>query len=352
MKIIVNTKEIQNAIKNLLKVAPKKPSAEILNSVKIEANNGSVLLTATDQQMSVHLTLKEFEILEPGVTILPRDGVKFITKLTENQMTITEHDIQSGKRVVKYSSFNPNNYPLRANRKYNKEAFTLNSDNINRLLDVTYACSNSESTPILQSVLIRGNVIAATDRYRLAMNKLVENKYEKDLTIHSNAINLIPAFADKKYKGDYTFTVDENESYIQIKFDSIEMEVLITDGSYPNIERIIPQDFKTEVKISKSELIEELKIMKDVVPTKTKIIKLDVANSKLSLLGENEGNSLTSEINTYVSGENICVGVNLDYMLDAIQSVNLKEITLKFNGALSPLMIEDNAIVLPYRIAS
>lgn len=352
MKIIVNTKELQAAVKNLLKVAPKKSSVPILDSIKIEASNDKVLLIASNMQFRVKLHLKEFEVIEPGAAVLTRDTVKLISKLTDRELTITESSMESGKRVIKFSGMDTAKYPLMPTYKYNKEAFELDRKSIRKLLDVTYACSTSESTPVLKYVLVRGVNIASTDRHRMALNTLEYNDYEKDIVIPSEVINLIPSFTDKKYDEKYSFAVDENGSDLQIKFDNVEIGISMDGGTYPDVSRIIPQSFKTEAQINKNELIEELKILKDIVSSKTKTIKMSVEDGRLSLLGENEGNSLASEINTYVHGENIEININLEYVLDAVQNIEQTDITLKFTGKMSPVMIDDKALVLPYRIAS
>lgn len=352
MKIIVNTKELQQAVKNLLKVVPKKSSVPILESIKIEVENNKVLLIAANMQFRVKLHLKEFEVVEPGTVVLSRDTVKLISKLTNSDITITDSSIESGKRIIKYSGMDATKYPKAPKHKYNKEAFELDRTSISKLLDVAYACSTTESTPVLKSVLVRGVTIASTDRHRMALNTLEYNNYEKDIIIPSEVIKLMPAFTDKKNDEKYSFMVDENEGSLQIKIDNVEIGISMDGGTYPDISRIIPQSFKTEAQVNKNELIEELKILKDIVSSKTKIIKMSIEGGKLSLLGENEGNSLTSEINTYVNGENIEININLEYVLDAVQNIQQTDVTLKFTGKMSPMMIDDNALVLPYRIAS
>ncbi|MCM3257015.1 DNA polymerase III subunit beta [Paenibacillus lautus] len=352
MKIIVNTKEVQTAFKNLLKVAPKNPSLKILDSIKIEVVKENVFLTSTDVSLTVCVKLKDFEILEPGSAILPRETVKLISKLTDYQMCITEESIVSGKRKVNYESLDVSAYPRKPNHTYNREAFKLNNTNIKNLLDVTYACSTSEATPVLQGVLIRGNNVVSTDRHRMALNTIEVNNYPEDMVIPAYAINLIPTFTDKAYKDYFVFTVDKEGRYMQVLFDNIEMEVRLMEGTYPNIDRIIPQKFTTEIKLNKTEFIEELKIMKDVVTSKTKLVKLNIINGKVSLFGEAEKNSLVTELDTTITGKDIAINANLEYILDAVQKADSPEVVLKLTGAVSPFMVNNTALVLPYRTAS
>ncbi|MFI2856839.1 DNA polymerase III subunit beta [Paenibacillus sp. JSM ZJ436] len=352
MKIIVNTKELQTAIKNLMKVAPKNSSMRILDSIRIEAVNDNVILASTDIALAVYVKLKDFEILEQGSSILPRDTVKLISKLNDYQMSITEGSIISGKRKINYESLDVSAYPKKARHTYNKEAFKLNNSSIKSLLDVTYACSTSESTPVLQGVLIRGNNIVSTDRHRIALNKIETNNYNEDIVIPSYAINLIPAFTDKNFKDEYVFTVDKEGNYIQVLFDNVEMEIRLMEGIYPNVDRIIPQNFTTEVKINKSTLIEELKIMKDVVTSKTKIVKLNIVDGKASLFGETDKNSLVTELDTIITGENIAISANLEYILEAVQRADSSDVVFKLTGVASPFMINHTALVMPYRTAS
>jgi DNA polymerase-3 subunit beta len=350
MKIIANTKELQTAFKNLLKVAIASNKTKIvaLTSIKLDVTEEYAELTATDNAVTVTVKLKDVEIVETGSMVITRDTLKLVSKLTDNSMIITEREIISGKRNVKYSGLDPTTYPNKPYNNYCNHAFTLSKVKMFDIQSITYACSDSETTPILQRVNIRGTTATATDRHRLAQKTLDNNEYTKDLNIPAYALNYIPTFTDKKFNGEYILKVDSNERYVQIKFDNVTMDIQLIDGNYPDVSRIIPQSFQTEATVNKSEIIEELKVLKEVVIDKTKLITIEVTAGKMSLKARSSSNMLTSELDSIVTGEDISLHVNLEFILDALSTSAADNVTFKFTGRLSPLMINNEALILPY----
>lgn len=351
MKITVNTKEIQTAFKNLLKVSAIKSPHVFANSVKITAANDIVTLTATDIKITAIVTLKTAEVFEVGSCIIGKETLKLIFKLTDNEMIITDSTVISGKRNVNYKSLDVESYPNESQRNYSNHAFTLPVSKMKEIIDITYACSESETTPVLQGICFRENTAIACDRHRLATKTIEHNAYNKDIIIPADALNHISSFIDKKYNDTFTVDVSENDNYARVMFDNVVFEIYLTEGVYPDVSKIIPQNFTTEVKVKKSDIMEELKVLKEVTSTdKRNTVKIDITN-KMKLIAEAESNNLTSEIDSTVSGEEINLNCNVNFLIDALEVNNNDYVTIKFTGKTSPFMIDSDALLLPYRVA-
>jgi DNA polymerase-3 subunit beta len=353
MKITVQTKEIQAAIKNMQKVAVKMAGIPILNdTIKLTAFADRVELTATDIETTATVTLKDVEIIETGSIVFTNDTLKLASKLTDFYMTITESTIESGKRNVKYRGLNSEDYPETIDRKFNQDAFTLSKEQMMDVISATYSCSKKgSSTPVLEGLNINGLNVTSTDRHRMAKKTLINNNYEKQLNIPAYALDYIPKLSDKKYLGEYTVKVSECNNYVQVTFDNIVMDIRLIDGTYPDTSRIIPQSFKTEAKVNRKEAIAELKILIEIAKESiNNKVLIDVLEGKVSLVAESESAKLTSDLEAKTTGDDILLGANAEYVLDALENSKNDYVELKFTGTLSPFMVDGDALILPYRM--
>jgi DNA polymerase-3 subunit beta len=350
MKIIVNTKEIQTVLKNLLKITSNKSSNPMLSNIKLTVTD-KVELTTTDFTVTANIKLKDVQIIEPGSIVITKDTIKLISKLTDNRMIITDHEVNSGNRNVKYTGFDAKLYPMHENKNYNIHAFTLSKDKMFDVQSITYACGDLNVNPTMSALNIRGIMVSACDRHRLAIKMLEYNNYTKDLNIPSYAIDYVITCTDKQYNGDYAFYVSDDDKYIKIIFENITFEVRLIDGVYPDTKKIIPQYFKTEARVNKDEIFEELKLLRDVTD-KRKLVQIDVTADKIKLLAKtgDKQNILISELNAITTGDDIFIGANINYILDALKNNNNEYVTFRFPGKNSPFMIDDDTLILPYRI--
>ncbi|GFN32551.1 DNA polymerase III subunit beta [Paenibacillus xylaniclasticus] len=353
MKITVNTKEIQTAFKNLLKLAPVKSSVPILSNILIIADSKKVELTATDIDTTIHVILKNAEVIETGSYIIPRDTIKLVQKLNDTYITISENNIESGKRNVKYQALSTEMYPEKQNFNFNQHAFTLSRPQMSEILPMTYACSTMESTPILKGVLFRNTNVVATDRHRMALRTLESNDYTHDMVIPSNAIDLIQTFTEKQYKGEYSFIVDEYNRFVNIQFDNVTMIVRLCEGTYPDVSKIIPRTFNTEITVNKKDLIEELTVMKEVTD-KTNTVKMNISSGSLKLSASNDttSNQLESTLDAKQVGDDMRLACNLEFILEALKNKESEKITIKLNGSTVPFMIDADTLILPHLLAA
>jgi DNA polymerase-3 subunit beta len=352
MKINVMTKEIQTAIKNLLKVTPSKSKLEMLNGIKIIATESVRLIAVNHEVMPTIIELKEAEVIESGSIVLTKETLKLIQKLNDTYMTIASDKIESGKRNIKYIGLDPVNYPDIPSTEFTQPAFTISKEKMLEVISITYACAVSESTPVLQGLLFKGKAVTACDRHRLALATIESNENTNDMVIASTSLNLISSFIDKQYKGGFTFTVDSHNRHVRIVFDNVTMLLRLIEGTYPDTTKIIPQHFKSEVKINKKELVEELQLMKEIAD-KTGTINIDVKNDKLYIkVGSKDSkNTLTSELDVKKIGEDLSICFNLELLLDGLKNNKNEYIVFKMTGEYTPAMIDYNYLVLPYRNA-
>lgn len=138
------------------------------------------------------------------------------------------------------------------------------------------------------------------------------------------------------------------------------------DGVYPDLTRVIPTEFKTEItlfnapkhaKETLDDWIDAAKVATAIGDKKMPIAKISVHDGKVKLIVNNtrafyEHDPLFTKIN----GDDSYVSFNAKFLLDALNLVkdfNPLEVTLGLNGANSPFALStDNgviAVIVPVR---
>lgn len=351
MKFTVSTKEMQDITKKLLKIAPKKSTIPVLEGIMCIVENGSVVLSASDANTMARVTLKTTYAEETGSLVISKDTLNIIAKMKSDTLTITEKEITSGNRTIKFISLDTSLFPEIPNYNYNETAFILNAERFSSIADIRFACSESESTPVLQGICFRNKQAISCDRHRLALRDIPEYNLDRDMIISATTFDHILGLTEKKYAGEYKVTVsNDNKNFAKIEFDNVEMYIRCIDGTYPDVSKIIPNSFVCSININKKEFIEELTLLKEVTD-KTNAIKIFIKEGKLLLVAESgDGkNTLESEIKAKITGEFDAIGFNAELLIEGLKYNNNEYVTLNLTGIEKPAMIDSDYLVLPYR---
>ena len=128
---------------------------------------------------------------------------------------------------------------------------------------------------------------------------------------------------------------------------------------YPNYKEIIPENFKTVLKFSRTELIEKIKV---ISPFSSKVndIKLEVENEKLvkiSAISPEVGSSTaTIKIKTSKNPSLGEVIFNYRYLLDGLENISTEKVRLLLNTKDSPAALKPEGkddflyLIMPIRV--
>jgi DNA polymerase-3 subunit beta len=271
---------------------------------------------------------------------------------------ITDKEITSDKRKIKYVGLLAEDYPNTNSIQYNDELFTVSKDTFLDITKVKYACSTLETRPILTGVCFDNKMSVATDSHRLAKKEITfDNNINQNFVIPKYALDHIEKFQNKKVSGDIqviaaTSEINNQINYKNVKFvfDNIEMQVKTINGNYPDLSRIIPQNFKTQYTINKSKLIEELKLMVEL--NEIIVIKHCQDNINIYTKTSDKRNTFESNLNVkYVNKDEMeYIGFNAKFAIEALERLEGEYVTFKYTGNTSPFMINEETLILPIRM--
>ncbi|KKU79706.1 MAG: polymerase III subunit beta protein [Candidatus Amesbacteria bacterium GW2011_GWA2_47_70] len=131
-------------------------------------------------------------------------------------------------------------------------------------------------------------------------------------------------------------TVKENNQVI-FSCGDVQLVSRVLEGNFPDVDKIIPQSFKTEAIIDREKLAAALRVAGIFARENSNIVKFMVHGSQFIVkaqaaqTGENE-----SEIEIEKEGEDGEIAFNYKFVQDFLGSVREERIRLKINDNLSP----------------
>ncbi|AVP35970.1 DNA polymerase III subunit beta [Staphylococcus felis] len=362
-------------LNDTLKAISPRTTLPILTGIKIDANHEGIVLTGSDSEISIEITIPNqvdgeeiVSIIEPGSVVLPgRFFVDIIKKLPGKDVKLSTNEqfqtlITSGHSEFNLSGLDPDQYPLLP-QVSSEDALQLPIKVLKNIIAQTnFAVSTSETRPVLTGVnwLIQENelICTATDSHRLAVRKL---KLEDEDITDKNVI--IPG----KALAELNKIMSDNDEHIDIFFASnqvlfrvgnVNFISRLLEGHYPDTSRLFPENYEIKLELNNSDFYHAI--------DRASLLAREGGNNVIKLsTGEEviELSSTSPEIGTVkeevtandVEGGSLKISFNSKYMMDALKAIDHDEVEVEFFGTMKPFILkpkDDDSVtqlILPIR---
>ena len=342
----------------------------ILSNILVNANGSEVTFTTTDLEIQIRTSAQIGVGTDPVTVTVP--AAKLIALLTALPSASTEVSmLTEGKKVMlrannsrfTLSQMAAEEYPVLPVAEIDY-TFSLPANVLKHLMQmVHFAMAQQDIRYYLNGMLLsidKGLVRAvATDGHRLAccdapleIETGVESPIEAILprkTVHQ-LMKLLPDTDDP-------VKLEVSKTQARFTFGNIEFLTKLVDGKYPDYNRVIPQNNDKIFLINREELIGALKRAAILANEKFKGLRWLVTPSSLHIQSANsEMEEADEEIAINYEGEELDLGFNVVYLLDALGNLKNTEVRFAFannQGATLLTMPESEQfryVLMPMRI--
>jgi DNA polymerase III subunit beta len=345
MKLQVTQANLAKALNTVARIANSRNPLAILSNVLLKTENNRLSIAATNLDIGItHFIGSKIEkggaitvparLMQDFVSSLP-DSVLNL-ELTDNKLHITTDQYQSTINGIVADDF-----PVMPAIKEGVTWKSPASDFKKALSQVVFAASADDARPVLNGVYFHSTggraVVAATDSYRLAENKLGKvSKPVNFLVPASAAQDLLRIISDN----DKEVVVTHDDQQVLFNVGDVSLVARLIEGNYPDYRKLIPTKFTTVARLSKSDFVNIAKVSalfaRESAGSIT--IKADKAdgvsiNAIASQLGEN-----TAKAQAKITGGGE-ITLNSRYLIDALNAFSADEIEFCFNGKLEPIIL-------------
>ena len=370
MKLKIKRNLLMTALNNVSKAIDNKNLIPILSGIKFDVMKDKVILTASDNDITIQTTIEnseDLEIISTGTIIIKGKYIlDIIRKLDSEYINI---EIIDDHKIIIYtdnSEFNLNGidskeYP-NIDLKLKDDYIVLKNEKLKSLiLQTNYATSNDEARVVLTGINFKSNKdileVSATDSYRLSTKTIKLNqKIDKDIDIIIPNKNISELFKILPSNPDKDINIHIYDNKIIFEYENIIFQSRLINGSYPNTKNLIPEDKLFDITLNKSEfynMIDRASILNS--DSENNVITLEISNKVLKITSISyEIGKVEEKVNVNID-ENIKISFSSRYMLDALKTITTDNVVLTFVGEIKPILLKeennDNLIelILPIR---
>ena len=369
MKIICSQESLLHGIQTVQKGISSRIGLPIYNVILFEANeDNKVHLFATDLEIGIDCYIPA-QVIKTGSTVIPNRIIgELIKKFPEGKIEIecldnnitTVKENSSNYKILGFSAEEFSNFPeikIKAKTKLNQKLFK------EAIQQVIFATSRDENRTFLNGALfkIKDNKIEiiTTDSHRLSL-KNIESIEIENILIEGVEV-IIPYRALSELS---RLLLDNKEVFTEIKIgekqilfilfpdgqkNSIRIYSRLIEGQFPDYHQIIPNSFKTEIKVNTEDFKNKMERISLFVREDLNTVKIEASNKKNSqkeerceiiLKAESPSTGEASEkISCLKKGEDIAITFNTNYILDVLKIIKKENTIIKFNDPLNPVII-------------
>ena len=366
MKLTLTRETLLKPLQVVSGVVERRQTLPILSNVFMSVSNNTLRLITTDLEVELVTETALINAEDGEVTVAARKFMDICRALPEGTMLdVSENNgkvqLKAGKSRFSLSTLPVDEFPRIQKLNENRSISVMGSV-LKKIIDKTYfAMAQQDVRYYLNGVLfeIDGSRLraVATDGHRLSVC---------DGVMKSNLSNLVQAIIPRKgvlelqrllpdSEGEVTLTISEN--HMRAEFSGIVYTTKLVDGKFPDYDRVIPQNTTKKVIAERVILKDALHRASILSNEKYRGIRLKVGSNVLIASTSNpELEEAEEHITVDYTGEDLEIGFNVTYIIDALSAISSNEIELQFTDGNSSCLIQprDNNdcrhVIMPMRL--
>ncbi len=371
MKFQVTKAIIFKSLSHLQGIVDKKNSLPILSNILIEAKNNSIVLSSTDMDISI-IDKIQCNILEEGSTTINSQIIyDVVRKLDDDcEIEIISNDgklltLRANGSRFSLACLPKEDFPI-IDQTNEGVSLKINSKTFFKLIDKTkFAISNEETRYFLNGLYFSIQnknqktmvTLVGTDGHRLA-----KFSHGLDESIDSLSGVIIPKktiYELSKLLSDIDKDVEINMSSNKIIFfiDNLVFISKLIDGSFPDYNRVIPNDNNNIVEVNRQHLLSAVDRVSTIANEKSPVIKFKLLKNIINLNTiNNENSTATEDLKLNYDGDEFEIGFNSKYIMDMVNNLEDDTIFLNLKDGSSPITATEKSnidlvyVLMPMRV--
>ena len=365
MKFSAAREALVKPLQAVIGVVERRQTMPILANVLLVAKEGELLITATD--LEVELVASTQIDLEAGgeITVPGRKILDICRALPENAVVSIalsgdKLSVRSGRSKFSLTTLPAAEFPTVEDIS-GSEAVAVPQATLVRLLEKThFSMAQQDVRYYLNGLLIETSKkhlrAVATDGHRLALCEV-----ELDGGAASERQVIVPRKGvmelQRLLSGEGGVELELGSNHIRVQLDGIRFTSKLIDGRFPEYERVIPEEADNELSADREQFKAALQRTAILSNEKYRGIRLIIRDNGVVLQAHNpEQEEAEEELEVSYKGDDIEIGFNVNYLLDALGAVESDEVTLSIvDGNSSCLLREPGKddckyVVMPMRL--
>jgi DNA polymerase-3 subunit beta len=338
MKLNAAREALLKPLQAVIGVVERRQTMPILANVLLVAKNGRLSVTGTDLEVEL-VASTDVEVGNAGEVTVPGRKLLDICRALPDKAEVTislsgeKVTVRSGKSKFTLTTLPAAEFPTVEDINAG-ESLELPQASLGRLLEKThFSMAQQDVRYYLNGLLLETGKkhlrAVATDGHRLALCQIGIDSGakvpEKQVIVPRKGVLEL----QRLMSGEGSLKLELGSNHIRIQLDGIRFTSKLIDGRFPEYERVIPQDTTNKVLADRQVLRGALQRTAILSNEKYRGIRLVIRKDSVVLQAHNpEQEEAEEELDVDYQGDDIEIGFNVNYLLDALGAIEGEEVSL------------------------
>jgi DNA polymerase-3 subunit beta len=366
MKFSGTREQILLPLQGVIGVVERKQTMPILANVLLSAKGTTLSMTGTDLEVEL-VASGQIDVQQPGdITVPGRKLLEIIRALSEDAKITLVVDgdkvkITAGRSRFVLSSLPGTEFPVVENVSA-QQKLVLPQAEFSRLIAKThFSMAQQDVRYYLNGTLVEtdGKMLrmVATDGHRLAISETdlpsaTEMELRQVIVPRKGILELQRLLGSS---GDAQISIGSN--HIRVVIGDVSFTSKLVDGKFPDYSRVIPADPSKIIVSDRDTLRRALQRTAILSNEKYRGVRLGLVKDALKLQAHNpEQEEAEDEVEIDYKGEEMEIGFNVTYLLDALSAVDTETVEIGLTDVSSSCLVrapgstKARFVVMPMRL--
>jgi len=364
MKAICNRASLLEALQvTSAAITPRTPKPA-LQCVLVDCQEDGLTVIATDLQVGIRYRLEQVEVKQTGQGLIPADRfLAIVRECPDNTLSVeikgSVCHIDTSDSHFTLNTSEVEGFP-EVKEANGQDGLKIEAGLLRGMIHQTlFAAAKESSRYAINGVLWttegKNLLMVATDGRRLAQTQaaLVSGSTEATAIVPTKTMSLLDrCLVEAKEQ----VSVDFQENRVVIILPRVTISSTLVEGTFPKYNEVIPHDNTVKVKLKTEMLVSAFRRAALLTNENSQGVKMQFAKDRLVLTGSAaETGESKVELGIEYSYDDLEVGFNPHYVLEALRVVGTEEISLELKATNTPGVIRSGEnflyVVMPVSLS-
>jgi DNA polymerase-3 subunit beta len=359
MKVSVLQENLAYGLGIVSRAVSSRSTLPVLSNILLATDEGRLRLSATNLELGITCWIGA-KIEEEGSTTVPSRTLNDMVSTLSGQtvdlsLTVRTQtlNVLSGTSNTNIKCIDAQEFPpmLAADIK---DGIQINVADLREMIQqVALAASSDEARPVLTGVMVKveGNTVtmSAADGFRLSRRRV-----ELSSPVSQDVAAIIPARALSelaRVAGDadqvVTMSLPKERNQVIFNLKDIELISQLIEGTYPNVEQVIPKSHTTRTIVSTAAFLKACKQAEIFAREGTHIARIniipggDLQPGKVEISGQSEETGFNqTDVEASIEGSALLIAFNVRFLREVLEIIKTPNVVLETTADNSPGLIK------------
>ena len=366
MRFSLSREALLKPLQQVVNVVERRQTLPVLANLLVRVEGNSLSLTGTDLEVEM-VARTGAEDCQAGETTIPARKLFEIARALPDGAKITlsqaadKATVQAGRSRFTLATLPSNDFPAIEDLDL-VERIRVPESALKELIERTaFAMAQQDVRYYLNGLLLDLRETSlrcvATDGHRLALCEAElpsGAQTRKQIILPRKGVLELQRLLEG---GDHEVELEIGRNHLRMRREDVTFTSKLIDGRFPDYDAVIPIGADKEVKINRESFRAALQRAAILSNEKYRGVKLEVSPGQVRIVAHNpEQEEAQEEVEAQTRVDNLSVGFNVTYLLDALSALREDEVVINLRDGNSSALIREAShersrhVVMPLRL--